>query len=233
VTARPRIVTSTDIALLRSVASGRSVVAASRELGISRDRAVYRIKRLSRAFGGPVVEGERGGRSHGRSRLTALGDRVVRQGFEGLELVESRPMTPISRPNLFRGTYHRLPSPQVLVDGGPTLQVTFHAEEGERVSALLDPESIVMARRVFASSARNQVRATVEKVRRAAGSLARTVTVRIGEWRLDVAVTPESVRSLGLRPNAPVVLYVKATAVRRVSGGGGRGKRVTPGSPRP
>jgi molybdopterin-binding protein len=156
----------------------------------------------------------------------------VRQGFEGLELVESRPMTPISRPNLIRGTYHLLPSPRVIVDGGPTLQVSFQAEEGERVSALLDPESIVMARRVFASSARNQVRATVEKVRRAPGSLARTVTVRIGKWRLDVAVTPESVRSLGLRPNAPVVLYVKATAFRRVSGGGGRGRRVTPGSPR-
>ena len=77
-TARPSIVTDTDVALLRSLAREASVVAASRSVGISRDRATYRIARLERAFGGPVVTGVRGGRAHGGSCLTPLGDRIVR-----------------------------------------------------------------------------------------------------------------------------------------------------------
>ena len=69
-----------------SLAQERSVVAASRSVGISRDRAIYRLARLDAAFGGPVVAAVRGGRAHGGTRLTALGDRIVRQGFGSVEL---------------------------------------------------------------------------------------------------------------------------------------------------
>jgi molybdate transport repressor ModE-like protein/molybdopterin-binding protein len=216
VTARPRRVTDTDIALLRNLARDRSVVAASRRVGISRDRATYRIARLEQAFGGPVVTSVRGGRGHGETRLTPLGDRIVRQGFDTVELLERRPVTPPSVSNLLRGVYHRDPAPEVTVGRGVRLRVAFPAEEGEPVSVVLDPESILVARGRFPSSARNVLPAIIEQVRPGADRLGRTLVVRAGPVRLRVAVTEEPVRQMGLAPGARVWLFVKATAVRRV-----------------
>jgi molybdate transport repressor ModE-like protein/molybdopterin-binding protein len=214
---RARLVTDTDVALLRALGRERSLVGASRAVGISRDRATYRIARLDRAFGGPVVESVRGGRTHGGSRLTALGDRIVRGGFGSVELLDARPIAPPSASNRLVGTYHRVPAPEVVVGRGQRWRVAFGAEEGERVAMLLDPEAILLARRRFPSSARNVHRATVEQVRSGAGSLSRTVVVRVGDVRLRVAVTEEPVRELELVRGAPVWLYVKATALRRVA----------------
>jgi molybdate transport repressor ModE-like protein/molybdopterin-binding protein len=216
VTPRPRRVTDTDIALLRNLARDRSVVAASRRVGISRDRATYRIARLEQAFGGPVVTSVRGGRGHGETRLTPLGDRIVRQGFDTVELLERRPVTPPSVSNLLRGVYHRDPAPEVTVGRGVRLRVAFPAEEGEPVSVVLDPESILVARGRFPSSARNVLPAIIEQVRPGADRLGRTLVVRAGPVRLRVAVTEEPVRQMGLAPGARVWLFVKATAVRRV-----------------
>jgi molybdate transport repressor ModE-like protein/molybdopterin-binding protein len=216
VTERPRVVTDTDVALLRTLARTPSVVAASRQVGISRDRANYRLARLEAAFGGPVVESVRGGRGHGTTRLTALGDRIVRQGFDSVELLDARPVAPPSRSNLLRGVYHRAPAPAVTVGNGVRLRVAFPAEEGEPVSVLLDPEAILVARRRFPSSARNVLAATVEEVRPGRGSLGWTLVVRAGPARLRVAVTEEPVHQLRLQPGAQVWLYVKATALRRV-----------------
>lgn len=215
-TAHSHVVTVTDVALLRALARERSVVAASRTLGMSRDRAVYRLRRLERAFGGPVVDSERGGATHGGTRLTELGDRIIRQGFDSIELLESQPVQPPSRSNLLRGIYRKSPSPGVTIDPDLGLSVSFVAEDGEAVAMLLDPESIVVARRPFPSSARNSIPATVERVEEVEGSPSVTVHVRSGSVRLQIAVTPESVRLLRLRSGARVVLLVKATALRRV-----------------
>jgi len=225
--ARGSLVTDTDVALLRSLGQKRSVVAASRSVGISRDRAIYRLARLERAFGGPVVSGVRGGRSHGGTNLTPLGDRIVRQGFDSIELLESRPVTPLSHPNLLHGTFRAAPSPAVELAGGPRLRVAFTAEEGEAVALLLDPEAILVARGKFPSSARNVVRGVVSHVQRGPGGT--TLVVKVGRAGFRVAVTEEPVRQLHLDPGVRVWLYVKATALRRV---GPAGPRATRGSPR-
>jgi molybdopterin-binding protein/molybdate transport repressor ModE-like protein len=222
---RQRVVTDTDIALLRTLALERSVVAASRRVGISRDQANYRIARLARAVGGPVVDSIRGGPRHGGTRLTALGGKIVRGGFDSIEVASP----PGTAPNRLRGTYRRRDGPEVALGRGLRLRVAFAADEGEPVTVQLAPESILVARGRFASSARNVFRATVEGVRPTAGSLGSTLVVRAGAQRLRVGVTGESIRQLRLAPGARVWLYVKATALRRV----GRGAvRPTRGSPR-
>jgi molybdopterin-binding protein/molybdate transport repressor ModE-like protein len=226
---RTNLVTSTDVALLHSLGRERSVVAASRRLGISRDRAVYRISRLARAFGGPVVRSVRGGAGHGGTLLTPLGDRIVRGGFDSVELVNARPLTPTAAPNLLHGIYHRSPSPEVRVGGSLRVRVAFSAEEGEAVSMLLDPETVIVARRRFPSSARNVLSGTVDSVRRLPGRAGVTLVVRCSGTRLRVAITDEPVRQLRLRPGAPVFLLVKATSLRRV---GRSDPRPTRGSPR-
>ncbi|MGA8665150.1 MAG: TOBE domain-containing protein [Thermoplasmata archaeon] len=219
---RPNIVTDTDVALLRSLERERSVVAASRSVGISRDRATYRIARLEQAFGGPVVTSVRGGREHGGTRLTTLGDRIVRQGFDSVELLESRPVAPPSRSNLLRGVYHATPSPEVELGSRLRLRVAFPAEEGEPVALLLDPESILVARGKFPSSARNVLPGTIEAVHRGQDSRSTLLQVRVGSLHLRVAVTDEPVRQLHLTPGTRVWLYVKATALRRVARPAGR-----------
>ena len=213
---RTSLVTSTDVALLGALAQERSLVGASRRVGISRDRAVYRVKRLERAFGGPVVRAVRGGSAHGGSTLTALGDRIVRGGFDSVELLGAHPVAPLSKPNLIHGVYYRDPAPEVRARGKLRLRVAFPARDGEKVRVLLDPESVVVARRRFASSARNVLPATVERVHRDPGGLGRTLEVRCLGTPLRVAVTEEPVRQLGLRPGAAVWLYVKATSLRRI-----------------
>jgi molybdate transport system regulatory protein len=223
---RPDLLTATDVALLVALGERRSVVAASRTVGISRDRAVYRIARLEHAFGGPVVESERGGRGHGESRLTELGDRLAREGFGSVELWDARPVAAPPPPNRLEGEYHPSPQPSVDVGGRLRFRVAFPASDGERVRMVLDPEAILVARRRFPSSARNVLQGRVEAVHRA--SSGSTLFVRTGPVLLRVAVTDEPVRQLRLRPGARVWLYVKATALRRV----GRAPRPTRGSPR-
>jgi len=215
---RPNHVTSTDVALLRSLARERSLVGASRRVGISRDSAVYRIARLGRAFGGPVVRSVRGGSDHGATLLTPLGDRIARGGFDSLDLLGARPVAPPPPPNRFVGTYRRDPHPAVVLGRGVRLRVAFAAEDGERVAVVLDPEAVLLARRRFPSSARNVLSGTVESVDlHAPDPVGRTLRVRLGPVRLRVAVTSETVRSLGLTAGTRVVLYVKATSLRRVA----------------
>ncbi len=213
---RPRVVTDTDIALLRSLSRLPSVVAASRSVGISRDRAVYRLAQLERAFGGAVVASVRGGKTHGGSRLTPLGDRIVRRGFDSVEFIDSRPASRPPPSNRIRGIYHAAPAPQIALGGTVRLRVSFRAEEGEPVTVMLDPESVLVARARFPSSARNVVPARIQNVVRGRSPSGSTLLVVAGSTRLRVTVTGESVRELRLAPGAPVWLYVKATALRRV-----------------
>ena len=224
-TARPAQVTSADVALLRALARERSVVGASRRVGMSRDRAVYRLERLARAFGGPVIASVRGGSRYGGSELTVLGDRVLRGGFGSLELLGARPTVPLTTPNLVRGIYRSQPSPTVRVGPSLRLHVAFRAEDGASIAVLVDPEAIVVARRRFPSSARNVLAGSVEATRPGGGRLGRTLLVRTGPVRWRIAITDAALRQLGLGNGTRVWLYLKATAVRPVAPAGSSAPR--------
>ncbi|MGA8543224.1 MAG: TOBE domain-containing protein [Thermoplasmata archaeon] len=228
-TRRANVVSDQDLSLLRSLDQSRSVVAASAHVGISRDRAVYRLQRLRDAVGGPVVTSERGGSGHGGTRLTDLGHRVARGGFNSVELVAARASAGLSAPNRLAGVYRHVPTPAIELGPRLRLRVAFDADEGERVALLLDPEAVLVARERFATSARNVLRGTVESIR-PAGRLGRTLVVRVGPVRVRAAVTPEPIRQLGLAPGTSVYVYVKATALRRAPGGRGRPTRGSPRS---
>jgi molybdopterin-binding protein len=74
-----------------------------------------------------------------------------------------------------------------------------------------------VARHRFASSARNVLAGTVTGIARGPGGRAVTLRVRVASVELRASVTEEPIRQLRLRRGARVVLYVKATALRRVS----------------
>ena len=210
-TARPVLVSALDLELLRAIEREGSVAAACRRLRIPRDRGVYRIARLGRRFPGGAVTSVRGGRGQGSSRLTPAARKLLGAGPEALG------GTPGDPPTVLVGRYHRLPDPHVVVGGVP-VHVEFIADEGERVGVAVEPDSIVLAPARFPSSARNVWGGTVRGVRPAArggGPFRRLVRVGALGTVLEVALTPASVASLGLRPGRPVYLYVKATALRR------------------
>jgi molybdopterin-binding protein/molybdate transport repressor ModE-like protein len=207
-----RWLTPLDVRLLGRLAVEPNLVRVARRLRIGRDRAVYRLLRLERLFGGPVVHGRKGGRTPGRTDLTARGRRLLDQSTG-----------PHRRANRWRGTYHRSPSPRVVLDAGGELEVSFRHRDGTPVVVDIDPEAIVVARRRVELSARNVLATTVIAVRRRRSGTAE-LTARWGTLLVRVALTPGSVARLGLRPGRRAYLFLKAVAVRR----GG----ITPGSHR-
>jgi len=223
VSARELVVTPVDVALLDAVERTGSVVAAARAVGISRDRAVYRLERLRRRMDGPVVAARRGGADGGRTGLTRRGRSVVIGGAEAVAWpAPGRP----PRHQGFVGTFHGDPEPHVVGRDGFAASVAFAAHDGERVSVRIDPESIVVLLHPTRTSARNAWPGTVERVRTPPtqdSSSRRELLVRVGTHRLTVALTDESVRALRLVPGRRVTLLAKATAVRRV--GATRGSR--------
>ncbi len=83
---RLRITKGEDIAvgpgkveLLGAFASRGSISAAARALGMSYRRAWLLVDTMNRCFRAPVVEAEAGGRRGGGTRLTTVGDEVVRR----------------------------------------------------------------------------------------------------------------------------------------------------------
>jgi molybdopterin-binding protein/molybdate transport repressor ModE-like protein len=209
-------VTSADVALLRGLAADGNIVGASRRAGLTRDQAMYRLLRLRRAFGGPVVASRRGGVDHGRSRLTPLGDRIVRQGFDALEMVGGRPAAAAGVPNRLRGTYHDGRAPRIALEGGHSVRVAFAGKEGDPVTVLLDPEAVLVAHRRVATSARNALFGRVLRVRRGRAGKPASLLASVGSLRLRVALTQETVRQMRLRPGVRVWLLFKATAVRPI-----------------
>jgi molybdate transport system regulatory protein len=213
-TPRTLPVTELDLALLGALTTAPTLVAACRRLGITRDRGVYRLGRLARIAGGPVVRTEHGGRFGGGSRLTPRGHALRRRGADALALATPTRDSP-ARSWVLEGTYRHRPEPRVDLARGFSLRVTFEAGEGETVVVAVDPEAVLLARRAFASSARNRFVGRVDRVVRRSPATCK-VAVRVGSHRLRAAVTERSVRELGLSPGRRVVLYVKATAVRRL-----------------
>jgi molybdopterin-binding protein len=103
----------------------------------------------------------------------------------------------------------------VRADDGTEIVVGFRARSGERVTVAVDPEMVLVARRRFATSARNVLVGHVERIE-AADALRHRLVVRVGRLLVGAGITPASVRTLGIRPGSRVVLYLKATAVRRL-----------------
>jgi molybdopterin-binding protein/molybdate transport repressor ModE-like protein len=198
-----RWLTPVDVRLLRALAREPNLVHAAHALGLGRDRAVYRLKRLTRLFGRPVALGERGGPHPGGTRLTPLGRRLLRTA-SGVP----------PGANLWTGTYRRGPPPTVVFGPGSSLEVSFRAREGSEVTIEVDPEGFVVARRPVTLSARNALRTTIEQVRTHPDGTV-TLVARWGERPVRVALTSGAVTRLGLTTGTRAYLYVKAVAVRR------------------
>jgi len=213
-----RWLTPTDVRLLGSLDRTPNLVRAARSIGIGRDRAIYRLQRLSQLYGGAVTVGRRGGTTPGATRLTALGRRLLgREDGRG---------SPAQR---WIGTYRAGPPPRVTLGTGRDLVVSFRATEGQRVGLEADPEAFVVARRRVDLSARNVLEARIVRTDLRPEGTAELVA----DWAgtpVRVALTWSSIERLRLVPGARVYLYVKAVALRRAAA---RGRtRPTPGSPR-
>ncbi|MCI4352078.1 MAG: TOBE domain-containing protein [Thermoplasmata archaeon] len=206
-----RWVTPLDRRLLDRLSTEPNLVRAARELGIGRDRAVYRLVRLRRLYGGPVARSRKGGTTAGRTELTPLGRQLLYRSFGSP-----------ARTNRWRGTYQRLPGPRVVFTEGTELEVAFRHRDGQAVTVEVDPEAIVVGRRRAELSTRNVLPATVIAVRGSRGGTAE-LTAHWGDRPVRVALTAGSVDRLGLRPGRRAYLFLKAVAVRR---------SPTPGSPR-
>ena len=215
-------VTEIDLALLKALTTSPTLVAACRRLGISRDRGVYRLARLARIAGGAVVASEHGGRFGGGSRLTERGRELLRRGADAF-LLSPTPGAASRERGALRGTYHARPDPTVALGDGLVLHVAFDAREGEPVVVAVDPEAVLLAPREFPSSARNRFIGRVLGLRRRARST-REVTLTVQGHQFRAAVTNRSVREFHLARGRRVVLYVKATAVRRLPGPLSRGR---------
>jgi molybdopterin-binding protein/molybdate transport repressor ModE-like protein len=199
-----RWLTPVDVRLLGELERDANLVHAARAIGVGRDRAVYRLERLARLFGGAVALGRHGGTTPGATRLTPLGRRLLQRATGG------RPGA-----NRWSGIYRRAPSPRVVLGPNLELEVAFRAKEGDRVTVEVDPEAFVAARRPVDLSARNALRATVERVQRHRDGTA-LLRIRWGGLPVRVALTSGSVDRLQLTPGARTLLYLKAVAVRRV-----------------
>ncbi len=72
------------VELLEAVRERGSISAAARSMGMAYRHGWELVDDLNRAFRGPVVETESGGRRGGGARLTALGEELVRR-FRAME----------------------------------------------------------------------------------------------------------------------------------------------------
>ena len=211
---RDVVVTPLDIELLAALEATGSIVEACSRIRITRDLGMYRLRRLSRAAREPVVVSVRGGSDRGGTTLTDRGRRILRHGVGPLRTSRTSKAAPSV--NILRGIWRSAPQPHVDLNGGVSLIVTFTAREEESVRVAIEPEAIVMARSRFESSARNVISGTVDAVRRL-DALRALVHVRLArEVWLDAAVTPRSLRLLGITKGARIFLYLKATAGARL-----------------
>lgn len=192
--------------LLVALGQERNLVRACEHLGITRDRGLYSLRRLKRIAGGDVVLTSRGG-DGGSTRLTALGRRLMRAGA-GVTTPSARESTVLS------GRWHSTPEPCVIIPGGTCLKVGFSANEGERVTIAVDPEAIIVGLDNFRTSARNVLRATIESIRTGSGTP--RLACRVGTHSFGVAVTRQSLDTMGLHEGLRIWLYLKATAVHRL-----------------
>lgn len=210
-----RYLTPTDVKLLGALASTTNLVRAARTVGISRDRAVYRLERIGRLYGKPAAAGHRGRGATGSTTLTPFGRRL---------LAPRRGEGPAD--NRWEGVFHPRPGPHVDLAEGRSLTVAFRAHPGERVTLSAPPEAFLLARRRFESSARNVLRALLTRVH----PLGNGQVLVEGRWEglpVRAAVTASSARRLRLAAGESVYFYLKAIAVRKVPSSGAASGRPT------
>ena len=199
--------TPLDHQLLSALADSGTLVDACRQIGIGRDRGVYRIRRLERGWKRPVTRSTRGGGGAGGTHLTAFGRRLLRSAGAGPD------EGPPGGWNRLTGIYRGGRPPVVELTGGVRLVVAFRSRPGAKVRLRIAPDALLVAPGRFPSSARNVLRARVVELRpRGLGRV--EVTFRTHGVRLRALLTESSVRALGLRPRVASYLYLKATAVR-------------------
>ena len=92
---RLRVTRGDDIAvgpgkidLLEAIARTGSITAAARTLDMSYRRAWLLVDTMNRCFRAPVVEAEAGGQRGGGTRLTAIGEEIVRRYRASEQLAE-------------------------------------------------------------------------------------------------------------------------------------------------
>lgn len=206
--------TPLDRRLLLAIERTGNLVRACQDVGIGRDRGVYRLRRMEQAVGGPVVRTYRGGTTGGSTHLTPRGSLLASsRGEEPLGPGRSS-VAPASPSTILHGTWHARPSPQVDVAPHLRLEVAFEAEEGEPVVVGIPPESVLLARQPVATSARNRWEGEVRScIPSGTGSC--TLEVDVRGVLLRVLVTARSVRELRIAPGRRVYLLIKATAVHR------------------
>lgn len=198
--------TPTDRRLLRALAREPNLVHAARRLGIGRDRAVYRLRRLRRLYGRPIATGHPGGAGRaGATVLTAFGRRLA----HGSAAAAPRPS------QSWVGVYCAGSPPTVTFGAGAALVVAFRAADRAKVRVAVEPETILVAGRRFDSSARNVLSVVVARITRRPGG-GRLLHARWGGRTIRAAITDESVARLGIAPGRRVLLYLKAVSVRRI-----------------
>lgn len=212
---RERWLTPLDRALLSTLERAGTLTSASQRLGISRDRAVYRLRRLSRGLGRAVVVSRRGGVTPGATRLTPWGVALLRRPESSLE-GGIRRRSPLAGSTFLSGRYRATPFPHI-ASQGIQWHVAFPAREGEWVRFAVDPEAAIVSLHRFSSSARNRLRGVVQSIVRSSSGVV-ALRVLVGEAVLHVTVTAEAARDLRLRAGLAVYLYIKATALHRVGG---------------
>lgn len=220
-----------DAALLRTVDERGSLHAASDELGRSYARVHGRVEDLEAALG-PLVDRRRGGSDGGGSRLTDDARRLLAR-FDRLQAAFAG--TAAAAETVFQG---RVASREgelldVATDAGSirALGVAVPGERGRAEGAGVSepPDEVQVAVRADsvalhapadapaadATSARNRVSGTVERVDRR--TAVAEVAVDVGAERpLLALVTVHSVDRLGLTTGTDIVATWKATATRAV-----------------
>lgn len=212
---REALLTPLDLELLRALSETPNLIEACRRLSLSRDRGIYRLRRLGRLLHARVVVTRKGGSTGGETRLTRFGTQLLLRDVGPLDLIASRSKGRPAQATFLRGTWHRTPSPHVVLPDSLVLQVGFGAREGEAVRMAIGPESALVALRRFPSSARNVLHGEVESIRHLDGVRVQ-MRVRVGAaTAISVVLTRASATKLRLRRGSRVYLYIKATAIRK------------------
>lgn len=197
-----RWVSPVDHRLLAALRRVPNLVHAARSIGITRDRAVYRLQRLRHLYGRPAATGHRGGGATGATTLTPFGRSL-------LQPMRHAP----ANTNRWRGIYRPGPPPHVDLGAGRVLEVSFRAPSEGSVTIEVDPESFVIARRPLLTSARNVFAARMESFRPLSSGRV-LLTARWKSLRVRAILTPGSIRRLRLARGQSAYFLLKAVAVR-------------------
>ncbi|MEZ3142540.1 TOBE domain-containing protein [Halobaculum sp. MBLA0143] len=215
---------TTDARLLRAVAEAGSVSGAAERLGRSRARALGRLDDLESAFGS-LLERRRGGADGGGSRLTGDG-RSLLERFDRLQAVLAG--TVRARESVFHGRVAATDGDTVVVatSVGRVRGLAVEAPVvDDRVAVSVRSDAVTLQAPeatppADATSARNRLAGTVDRLDRSASVVAVTVAVGGDEEEngesVEALVTADSADRLDLAVGDAVTVSFKTTAARAV-----------------